>query len=262
MYKTLLSLLSIGMLLTACSNTGIEDISHTVDEQTKQIEAIEEVNQEHIQDNYTEVITDVKKEELIQTTEILDAVAANNIEKVKQLVQQTINIDIQNDKGETALLIATHLNYVELAKLLIEHGANVNIQDKKQDSPFLYASAEGRTEILKFMLAYDIDTAILNRFGGTGLIPAAEKGHLENVQLLLADGRTAIDHMNNSGWTALLEAIVLSDGDQVQQAIVKELLVYGADPNKADARGVTPLQHAKKKGYINIVRLLEAAGAK
>ena len=90
----------------------------------------------------------------------------------------------------------------------------MNQQDQLQDSPFLYAGAEGRFEILTLMLDKKPNYNLLNRYGGTALIPAAEKGHVDNVRLLLEKTPIDVNHINQSGWTALLEAIVLSDGGE------------------------------------------------
>jgi ankyrin repeat protein len=81
------------------------------------------------------------------------------------------------------------------------------------------------------------------------------------VKLLLA---TAIDkdHVNNLGWTALLEAVILGDGGPVHTDIVRLLVEAGANANIGDRDGVTPLAHARKSGYSGIVRILTAAGAR
>ncbi len=71
-----------------------------------------------------------------------------------------------------------------------------------------------------------------------------------------------VDHVNNLGWTALLEAIMLGDGGQRHVEIVKLLIEAGADVNLADNDGVTPLRHARSRGYAPMVALLEKAGAK
>ncbi len=70
------------------------------------------------------------------------------------------------------------------------------------------------------------------------------------------------DHVNNLGWTGLLEAVILGDGGARHQAIVKRLIEAGADVNLADGKGVTPLRHARERGQAEVARLLEAAGAK
>ena len=49
-----------------------------------------------------------------------------------------------------------------------------------------------------------------------------------------------VDHVNNLGWTGLLEAIILGDGGAAHQEIVRLLLEHGADPELADREGITP----------------------
>ena len=55
---------------------------------------------------------------------------------------------------------------------------------------------------------------------------------------------------------------MLSDGGPRHQQVVALLLAHGADVNIADKDGVTPLQHAKSRGYAAMVKILEAAGAR
>ncbi len=64
---------------------------------------------------------------------------------------------------------------------------------------------------------------------------------------VLLKTRIAIDHINNLGWTALLETIILSDGGPVHQDILAQLIAAGANVNIADAEGVSPLTHAKQR---------------
>jgi ankyrin repeat protein len=101
----------------------------------------------------------------------------------------------------------------------------------------------------------------INRYGGTALIPAAHHGHVEAVKVLLG---TEIDkdHVNNLGWTALLEAVILGDGGAAHTEIVRLLVAAGANVNIPDRDGVTPLVHAKRAHYSEMVRILSAAGAR
>lgn len=194
-----------------------------------------------------------------QSNDLIKAVENNDEKKVKEILQDTsYPINEMNDKQETSLLIATHENYIEVAKLLIKAGADINKQDSNQDSPYLYAGAEGKTEILKYMIEHaEPNQDIVNRFGGNALIPAAEKGHINNVKLLLADGKVDIDHQNNFGYTALIEAVALRDGSEVYQQIVQELLTYNADKELRDESGRTALDYAKEKGYTKMIEMLE-----
>ena len=52
---------------------------------------------------------------------------------------------------------------------------------------------------------------ITSPYEGTALIAAAHLGHVEVVRALI-DGKAPLDHVNNLGWTAHIEAIVLGDG--------------------------------------------------
>lgn len=190
---------------------------------------------------------------------LLEAVALADLKQVQELLAQGyLTIDEQNNQGETPLLIATHQNLVTIAKALIDAKADVNLQDHMQDSPYLYAGAQGRLEILTYMLENSSPNQnVFNRYGGNTLIPAAEKGHLANVKLLLADGKVAINHQNNFGYTALIEAVALTDGSQIYVDIIRELLKYNADKTLRDNRGRTAEDYAIALGYTEILKELQ-----
>src|SRR5690606_15513038 len=130
-----------------------------------------------------------------------------------------------------------------------------------QDSPYLYAGARGHDEILAMTLDHGADLKSTNRYGGTALIPAAERGHVQTVRTLIAAG-VDVDHGNTPGWTARLDAIILGDGGARHAQIVQLLVDARADVDLADNQGVTPLAHARRAGYADIVRILEQAGAR
>jgi hypothetical protein len=188
------------------------------------------------------------------------AAAAGDLGTLRRLLDAGTPVDARDAQGRTALLLATRANQVAAARLLIERGADVNAKDDIQDSPFLYAGAEGRLQILRLALAAGADLKSTNRYGGTALIPAAHHGHVETVRELLKT-RIDVDHVNRLGWTALLEAIILGDGGPSHTEIVRLLVAHGANLQRADAQGVTPLAHAEKRGQQEIVGILRRAGA-
>lgn len=194
-----------------------------------------------------------------QNDMIVEAVKTNKPEAVKTLLKEGANVESRDAENHTLLLIATHQNAVEMAKILVAAGANVNAQDNIKDSPFLYAGARGHLELVKLYLANGVDFTVFNRYGGSALIPAAEKGHIEVVRLLSSTKGFPINHVNNLGWTALMEAVVLGTGGKVHTEIVQILVDAGCDITIPDFDGVTALTHAKNRGFKEIAAILEAA---
>ncbi|HWH99050.1 MAG TPA: ankyrin repeat domain-containing protein [Propionibacteriaceae bacterium] len=85
---------------------------------------------------------------------------------------------------------------------------------------------------------------------------AAERGHADIVGRLLQT-KIEVDHVNQLGWTVLLDAVILGDGSRRYVQIVTILLDAGADPMLADRNGVTALEHARRRGFHEIAAALE-----
>ncbi|MBN9079165.1 MAG: ankyrin repeat domain-containing protein [Rhizobiales bacterium] len=188
---------------------------------------------------------------------LLENVRTGNVEAVRSMLASA-ETEVRDGEGRTALLLATRQDQVEIARLLIEAGADVNAKDTIQDTPFLFAGAEGRDAILRLILATGkANLRDTNRYGGVALIPAAHHGHPSTVRILL-DTDIDIDHVNNLGWTALIEAVILSDGGPVHQEIVGLLVDAGADREIADRDGVTPLEHARRRGFKEMAERIAA----
>ena len=129
--------------------------------------------------------------------------------------------------------------------------------DAQHDTPWLVTGVTGSVPMLEALLPAHPDLAIVNRFGGVSVIPAAERGHVDYVRRVVTTG-IDLDHVNRLGWTALLEAVILGDGGEAHQEIVRILLAAGADPSIPDKDGVTALHHARARGHVAIAELLEA----
>jgi uncharacterized protein len=192
-----------------------------------------------------------------QSQELIDQARQGNLKRVIDMLDKyRFNTNFRDSNGQTALMAATYNNRIDVAKRLMKSGFSVNAKDNIDNTPYLYAAAEGYTEILKAAIP-SANVRILNRFGGTGLIPAAEKGHVENVKLILEKTTTDINHVNKLGWTALLEAVMLGKHNRNQAKIVKLLVDHHANKEIRDNNGLTAIDHAKRLGYKNIVKLLQ-----
>ncbi len=192
---------------------------------------------------------------LIRAAEGGDAAAG------KRLLDQGASVEACDARGVTALIAAAYGRHLEVARLLIQAGADVNRQDDTRQSAFLIATSEGDLELLRLTLRAGADVHRTDSYNGTGLIRAADRGHVEIVRELLMTGIN-VNHVNRLGWTALLEAIILGDGGPRHTEIVRLLVQGRADVNLADGNGVTPLAHARQRGYREIVGILERAGAR
>jgi ankyrin repeat protein len=192
---------------------------------------------------------------------LIDEAASGDSDAVRQLLDQGADVHASDANGVTALIAAAYKNHLGVAQLLVEAGADVSVQDRSQQSAFLIATSDGYLKLLQLTLAAGADVHRTDSYNGTGLIRAADRGHVEIIRELL---RTDInvDHVNRLGWTALLEAIILGDGGPRHTEVVRLLVESGADVNLADANGVSPLSHARRRGHAEIAAILEAAGAR
>ena len=196
-----------------------------------------------------------------QVRAMLEAAARGDVDTLKRLIAAGVSFESVNAAGQTPLLLAVQNNHLAAAVLLIDAGSNINLQAANKDSPWLLAGALGRTEMLRHMIPKGPDFSLRNRFGGNALIPACERAHVEAVRLLLTT-KIDVNHVNDLGWTCLLEIVILGDGGRRHVEVAKLVLAAGADPNIADANGVSPLTHARRKGQTEIVRLIEAAAGR
>jgi len=143
-------------------------------------------------------------------------------------------------------------------RLLVYLGADPDAFDDQHDTPWLVTGVTGSVDMLEVLLPARPDLSIRNRFGGTSLTPASERGHVAYVRRVVPTD-IDVNHINNLGWTALLEAVILGDGSKRYQQIVTILLDAGADASIADREGITPLQHAQRRGQREVARILRNA---
>lgn len=190
--------------------------------------------------------------------ELLDAATAGDADRVAWALRAGARLEGRDTHRRTPLLLAALEDRVEVARLLVALGADPDAQDDREDSAWLVTGVSGSVAMLETLLPAGPDLTLRNRFGGISVIPASERGHVDYVRRVVHTG-IDVNHVNELGWTALLEAVILGKGTEPWQQIVTILLAAGADPSLPDREGVTPLEHATDRGYDEIARLLRAA---
>ena len=168
------------------------------------------------------------------------------------------DLEVRNELRQTPLLLASTHDSVAVARLLVAMGADPDALDHQHDTPWLVTGVTGSVAMLEALLPARPDLTITNRYGGLSPIPAGERGHVDYIRRVIRTD-VDLDHVNDLGWTALLEAVILGDGSKRYEQIVGLLVDAGVDTSIADKNGVTALEHARAAGYDGIVRLLERA---
>jgi ankyrin repeat protein len=160
------------------------------------------------------------------------------------------------------LHVAAFMKKPEAARLLMRLGADPNALEVQKYDIVTIASVADDVPMLKVALeGGGKATNITSPYVGTALIAAAHLGHDEVVRMLIA-ANAPLDHVNNLGWTALIESIVLGDGGKRHVACLDALVKAGANVNIPDRSGATPLTLAKRRGYAEMAAILEKAGGR
>jgi ankyrin repeat protein len=189
------------------------------------------------------------------------AAAKGDTAEIARLLKAGAAVDARDNFARTPLHVAIYRAHGPAALTLIKSGADPNALEAQQYDIVTIASVANDLPMLKLALANGGKaTNITSPYVGTALIAAAHLGHDEVVRMLIA-AKAPLDHVNNLGWTALIESIVLGDGGKRHTASLQALVKAGANVNLADRSGRTPLALAKGRGYTEMAKILGAAGA-
>src|ERR1051325_6224941 len=176
------------------------------------------------------------------STPLAEAVKVANARLVGMLLDAGSSVEVPNQEGQTALMLAARAGSVEVAELLVRHGANVNAREKWRGQTALMWAADARSaELTRFLIAHKADVnarALANDW------PSQMTGEPRN-QYRPTGGLTALLYAARSGCTGCVQA----------------LLDAGADPNRPNPDGVTPLMVAIDNFAFDTAKLLFERGA-
>lgn len=182
-----------------------------------------------------------------------------DVRTIRRLAEARADLDARDRAGRTPAHVAAFASNDAALRALAEAGADMNaLENRVYDVLTIAAVADDPDMVSLAMELGNRADLITSVYDGTALIAAAHLGHAEVVRRLIAGG-APLDHINNLGWTALMEAVVLGDGGPDHVATVRVLVEAGADITIPDRDGVTPLQHAEARGYDEIAAIIRAA---
>lgn len=202
-------------------------------------------------------------DEIARYSGLFAAAARNEPATIERIVHRgNVDVNARDARRRTPLHVAAFTSSVAAMQALVKARADPNALEIDRYDIVTIAAVANDLPTLRAALALGASAKnITSRYDGTALIAAAHLGHAEVVRELIRAG-APLDHVNNLGWTALLESILLGDGGARHTATLAALVEAGANLNLADRSGITPLVHARGRGYRAMAAILERAGAK
>ena len=166
-----------------------------------------------------------------------------NITMFKMLVEDGAQLSWPDQYGggisDGCLCEIIRNNDTELLTFALKHGARPNASNCRGDicrHPMAMASAQNDLETMKILVRHGGDVNYQDPYGTSALIVAIRNGNLELVQFILANGGDP-EKSGNNGDNLVDAKIPLAYAKELgHEAIVAELLKYGAKEGTEGAR--------------------------
>lgn len=97
-----------------------------------------------------------------------------NVDEMKAVIKKGMNLDIQDEQGQSALHWAVDGEHVEIVKLLVEARVKVNLQDCDGQTPLHYALNIESNDIIQLLLKAGADVTTADAEGVTPQALAAD----------------------------------------------------------------------------------------
>ena len=172
---------------------------------------------------------------------------------INYLLEQNVNLDRQNEKGQTALHFAVMRENFDIIALLVSNKADITLEDN--DGYTAEGYIEEASGAIEHMFS-DIDDAVkIAKFYNFAYLEYSEN-HQKIAVEFFKQNPDIFSFKFYDGGTLLHLAITAGNTD-----VLPILLNHGMDINAKDLNGKTPLMLAVEEGYFENVDWLLKAGA-
>ncbi|MBO6056260.1 MAG: ankyrin repeat domain-containing protein [Alphaproteobacteria bacterium] len=170
---------------------------------------------------------------------LLKQLRKNDTSSISDLVKKGVDFSQTKYHGYEALFCAIYFENEDLVKTLVEHGVDINYKMELFSTPLMRAILDQKQKMIECLVKYGADVNLRAEYH-TPLTQIAGGFYpvLDQKKAIkyLVEHGADINKSNKAGKTPLMIAIEYFDSD-----LVKFLIELGADVNKADDDGNTPL---------------------
>ena len=190
---------------------------------------------------------------------LYDAVANNDVEAVRDLVDAGVDVNAKGTVGESILTNAVIRAGPEVVQILVDAGADVNAEDNFGRTVLTAAIDFGaHPDIVRLLV--DAGADVNAPYEGSTMLSLAIGHYDANPEMVqvLVDAGADVNTRDDRGNSVLFKAVETGDPE-----IVRILTHAGADVNAKDDRGSSVLHQAVSKfePSAEIVRILLDAGS-
>jgi uncharacterized protein len=155
---------------------------------------------------------------------LIQAVKSRNVESVRALLKQRVDVNAPQGDGTTPLHWAAHVDDLAIADLLIRSGARPNAANDNGFTPLHLACTNRNAPMVERLLAAGANANAASLNGETVLMTCARAGNAKAVKALLVHGARANSKEAAHDQTALMWA-----ASQKHPEVVQVLIEAGAD---------------------------------
>ena len=202
---------------------------------------------------------------------LLNATCKGDVERIKELIQQGVDVNEKNDKNITAVWCACYNGNNKALQLLLESGADPNISDIYQQTPLFVACYQGNFENVQLLVTYNCSIHSRDYERHTALHSASDAGREEIIRFLIATDYEYRINPRVKGTFVDLPLVNMQDinlntalhyaAANNQTECVDALLSGDGLPDIANAQLKTPLHIACELGHDYVVDILIDEGA-
>lgn len=240
-----------------------------------------------VEDDLFKQIAASRDDELIKKVD--EAVTRKNYRELEKVLKSSSNLDVRDQDGDSLLILM--MSDAKAFEMLLAAGANPNFTslkvgceyserclkppihiafvkndltairlllkykvDPNAESILAWAVSRGNKEMAELLLSYNADANFSNAIGENGQTPIFFAADPKIAELLIAKGAD-VNRADLNGLTPLMLA-----AQEKKLEMVRFFIKNGADINAKNAKGETALQQAIAVGDKKIISELKKAG--